>query len=200
MTFADSVRASMSRRGYHDLPTDYATRVGIQARRRGFSDSKQYAPLQINVPPVSTLCELEGRFENPRKAPLPQGIKFSATQNGIASPMPISSSTTNTPGIIPQFFFVADTISVARTPEVKNIAQASIFSLPKFDPEREMRKLQSLWTRRGALILSPLFRRSTSPRQQMLGPSMLNLSGGRREVSFFEEDSETEDEDASSRK
>lgn len=104
MTFADSVRASMLRRGYHDLPTDYATRViGIQARRRGLSDSKQFAPLQINVPPVSTLCELEGRFENPRKAPQPQGIKFNAIQNGITSPMPISSSTANTPGIIPHF-------------------------------------------------------------------------------------------------
>lgn len=88
---------------------------------------------------------------------------------------------------------------MARTPEVKNIAQASIFSLPKFDPEREMRKLQSLWTQRGALILSPLFRRSTSPRKQMVEPPTLNLSG-RREVSFFEEDSEIEDEDVSSRK
>lgn len=96
-TFADTVRASILRRGYYDILPE---KVGLlQLRRRGYSDSKQFLPLQISVPPTSTLCDIEGRFENPRKAPLPQGLKYNTTRGAVpqsttlsgcpASPSPI---------------------------------------------------------------------------------------------------------------
>jgi hypothetical protein len=71
----------MSRRGYPDLP-DKDNVGAIQARRRGYSDSKQILPLHIKVPPTTSLCELDGRFENPRKAPLPRGLKYNTVVNG----------------------------------------------------------------------------------------------------------------------
>jgi hypothetical protein len=81
----------MSRRGYYDgLPE----KIGLlQFRRRGYSDSKQYFPLQISVPPTSPLCDIEGRFENPRKAPLPQGLKYNTTQSAV----PQSSTSSDCP-------------------------------------------------------------------------------------------------------
>ena len=79
-TLTETVRASMLRRGYDILPE----KVGfLQLRRRGYSESKQFLPLQISVPPTSTLCDIEGRFENPRKAPLPQGLKYNTMQTAI---------------------------------------------------------------------------------------------------------------------
>ena len=80
-SFADTVRASILRRGYRDILPE---KVGLlQVRRRGYSDSKQFLPLQISVPPASTLCDIEGRFENPRKAPLPQGLKYNTMQTAV---------------------------------------------------------------------------------------------------------------------
>jgi hypothetical protein len=77
-SFADTVRASIMRRGYQDffLPEKFGL---LQFRRRGYSDSRQFLPLRISIPPTSTLCDIEGRFENPRKAPLPQGLKYNTT-------------------------------------------------------------------------------------------------------------------------
>jgi len=68
----------MLRRGYLDIP-DYISKVGIiQARRKAHSNnSTQFYPLQITVPPYSVLCDVGGRFENPRPAPIPQGLKYS---------------------------------------------------------------------------------------------------------------------------
>jgi hypothetical protein len=80
-TFADNVRASLTRRGYPDIQGCNDNIGIIQARRRGYSDSKQILPLHIKVPPTTSLCELDGRFENPRKAPLPQGLKYNTVHN-----------------------------------------------------------------------------------------------------------------------
>jgi len=55
---------------------------------------------------------------------------------------------------------------LATAREVKDISQASVFSLPKYDPDKELRKLQKLWSRRGSILLSPLLCPSPSPRQQ----------------------------------
>jgi hypothetical protein len=189
MTLGDNIRASMLRRGYAGFSSDYANKVvGIQARRRGLSDSKQFAPLQISVPPVASLYEFEGRFENPRIAPQPQGLAFNARQ-GTATPPPKAPSLATTPGT---FSGYGNNVGTAKTVEVKNISQASVFSLPKFDPEREMRKLQNLWTRRGSILLSPILRRSPSPRPRAFGSFE---SEERREVSFFEDDSESDCDD-----
>ena len=83
----------MLRRGYNDVLPE---KVGLlQLRRRGYSDSGQFLRLQITVPPTSTLCDIEGRFENPREAPLPQGLKYNTAQTTNLS-VPLQSSS-NTP-------------------------------------------------------------------------------------------------------
>jgi len=102
MSFTENDRASTARRVSAGFPPDSENNVmGIQARRRrGTSKSKQVAPLQISVPPVAALYEVEGRFENPRKAPQPQGVAFNARQPGTGTPpatsprMPSSNATT----------------------------------------------------------------------------------------------------------
>ena len=87
----------MLRRGYNDV---FPEKVGLlQVRRRGYSDSKQFFPLQISVPPTSTLCDIEGRFENPRKAPLPQGLKYNTTQTSVPQST-TSSDCPSTPSTI----------------------------------------------------------------------------------------------------
>ena len=90
-TVADTVRTAVLRRGYHNV---FPEKVGLlQVRRRGYSDSRQFLPLQISVPPTSSLCDIEGRFENPRKAPLPQGLKYNTMQPAV----PQSSTSSNCP-------------------------------------------------------------------------------------------------------
>jgi hypothetical protein len=68
-SFAEGVRDSMKRRGYN-----------ISLLQDGRDSRSRYISQSINVPPTSTLCDITDRFENPRKAPLPQGLKYN-TQN-----------------------------------------------------------------------------------------------------------------------
>jgi hypothetical protein len=71
----------MLRRGYHDILVDnYGNVTLLQARRKAYVESTQFFPLHVTVPTITTLCEIEGRFENPRKAPIPQGLKYSSIQ------------------------------------------------------------------------------------------------------------------------
>ena len=171
--FADTVRDSMFRRGNHDLPAEYIQQVGvIQARRKAYTDPKQFFPLQINVPQDSSLSDITNCFENPRKAPLPQGPKYNC-QN-------FNSSVT--PDFIGIIYSSRLTIDL-RITEFSDLSQASIFSLPKFDPEQELKTLQSLWSKRSCLESRNLLTCSRSP-----------IVDEQPEQSFFENDSEDEDE------
>ena len=97
-TFADTVRSSMLRRGYQDILYDNATKTGLlQTRRRGYSESRQFFPLQIRIPTTATLCDLEGRFENPRKAPLPGGLQYNTVPPRVDTPPPTEIIPPSTP-------------------------------------------------------------------------------------------------------
>jgi hypothetical protein len=189
-TFADTIRTSMLRRGYHDVLPE---RVGLlQVRRRGYSDSRQFFPLKISVPPTSTLCDIEGRFENPRKAPLPQGLKYNTTQTSIP-PQPSSDTPPGTIGTFLSTLWL--TIIDIRSPELNNLSQASVFALPKFDAEKEMRMLQNLWTKRCSIgDPPPLICRSPQLSQDIT--EIVDSS----ERSFFESDSDSEDEEVSNKR
>jgi hypothetical protein len=171
--FADTVRDSMFRRGNQDLPAEYIQQVGvIQARRKAYPDPKLFFPLQINVPQDSSLSDITNCFENPRKAPLPQGPKYNC-QN-------FNSSVT--PDFIGIIYCSRLTIDL-RITEFSDLSQASIFSLPKFNPEQELKKLQSLWSKRSCLESQNLLTCSRSP-----------IVDEQPEQSFFENDSEDENE------
>jgi hypothetical protein len=171
--FADTVRDSMFRRGNQDLPADYIQQVGvIQARRKAYPDPKQFFPLQINVPQDPSLSDITNCFENPRKAPLPRGPKYNCR----------SSNLSLTPDITGTTYWSRLTIDM-RITEFSDLTQASVFSLPKFDPEQELRKLQSLWSKRSCLEARNFLTSSRSPIFDKL-----------QEQSFFENDSEDEDE------
>lgn len=77
---------------------------------------------------------------------------------------------------------------------MNDLTKASIFSLPRFDPEKEMRMLQNLWSKRGSLVESPLILRSS---RQLQSPS--RGTDKSQERSFFESDTDDEDEDYSKR-
>jgi len=88
----------MLRRGYQDILPDNAAKTGLlQTRRRGYSESRQFFPLQIQIPPTTTLCDLEGRFENPRKAPLPGGLQYNTVPPHVATPPPTDIPPQSTP-------------------------------------------------------------------------------------------------------
>ena len=92
-TFIENFRASMLKRGYHDILAD-----SLQLRRRGYSAPKQFIPLQIRIPPTSTLCDLDGLFENPRPAPLPQGLRYNTAQH---PPIPVVQTPSEALSTIP---------------------------------------------------------------------------------------------------
>ena len=184
----------MLRRGYYDVLPE---KVGLlQLRRRGYSDSKQFLPLQIRVPPTSTLCDIEGRFENPRRAPLPQGLKYNTMQT-VAPQHPNSTSDClSTPSIFGMSHLVDANLVEERTPEFSDYLQASIFARPKFNPETEMKKLQNLWKKRCSNgDPPPLICRS--PQQS---PESLQTPDPTQDRSFFESDSDSEDEEVSAKR
>jgi hypothetical protein len=178
----------MLRRGYPDIP-EHISKIGmIQARRKGYADSTRFYPLQITVPPYSVLCDVQGRFENPRPAPIPQGLKYNTTANS-----PSTSQQDNAGLGIISLIRGSDVVDL--NAEVNDLTKASIFSLPRFDPEKEMRMLQNLWSKRGSLVVPPLI--LCSPRH-LQSPSL--ATGSCQERSFFESDSDDdEDEDYSKR-
>jgi Fe-S-cluster containining protein len=80
-----------------------------------------------------------------------------------------------------------------RTPEFNNLSQVSIFALPKFDPEKEMRMLQNLWSKRCSIgDPQPLICRTTH--------EIVDDGDDPQERSFFETDSDSEDEEVGARK
>jgi hypothetical protein len=97
VTFSEIPRPTIFRRGLQDTHPPSATTSKtslIQARRRrGYSDSSQFLPLHIHVPTPVPRSEPAGCFENPRKAPLPHGLKFNTTQ---PHRVPSHSSTVST--------------------------------------------------------------------------------------------------------
>ncbi len=184
----------MLRRGYHDVLPE---KPGLlQVRRRGYSESKQFLPLQISVPPISTLCEIEGRFENPRKAPLPQGLKYNTMQTVAPQHSNSSSDCPSTPSTIGMTHLVNANVVADRTPEFSDYSQASIFALPKFDPEKEMKMLQNLWKNRCSNgDPPPLICRSPQP-----SPESREVPDPTQDRSFFESDSDCEDEEVSAKR
>ena len=76
------------------------------------------------------------------------------------------------------------------SPELNDISQVSVFSLPVFDPEKEMAKLRALWKKKWSEeSLSPPLIFTSRPRSCAVLPVKLP------EPSFFESDSESEDEE-----
>jgi hypothetical protein len=84
-----------------------------------------------------------------------------------------------------------------QSPEFNDCSQASIFALPKFNPEKEMKMLQNLWTKRcsSGEDPPPLICRSTRPSEDIS-----DVADPSPERSFFESDSDTEDEEAYSKR
>jgi len=79
-----------------------------------------------------------------------------------------------------------------RTPEFNNLSQVSVFALPKFDPEKEMRMLQNLWSKRCSIgDPQPLICRASRPSQEVVE----DRDDPTPEKSFFETDSDSEDEE-----
>lgn len=71
---------------------------------------------------------------------------------------------------------------------MNDISKASVFRLPVFDPEKEMQKLKDLWKKRWPNeSLSPPMIVRYAPRSMAKVP----------EPSFFESDSDSEDEEVS---
>ena len=178
----------MSRRD-QGLSTEQAGNFGLLQTRRRYSDSKRFWPLKIQVPPRSNLFELEGRFENPRKAPKPQGLKYNTilTPN---SPAPNLSNLDSPPFGAPLLSTFSLIPVEPRQGEFSNLSEASIFALPKFDPEKEMRILQNLWSKRCSPSNQPLICRSLYPAASQISDD------SPRARSFFESDSESDEEEA----
>jgi hypothetical protein len=155
----------MLRRGYQDVfPSNL---------NNGFPDLHSY-PLQLNIPSTSTLCDITDRFENPRKAPLPQGLKYNTQNtNCLATPANITGRSNRSILIID-----------LRVTEFNNLSQASIFCLPRFNPEKELKTLQNLWSKRCSL----------EPQPHLLPSSRSPIPAEPIERSFFESDSDSEDE------
>ena len=83
------------------------------------------------------------------------------------------------------------------TTDFNDLTKASVFSLPRFDPQKEMQKLQNLWSKRGTLgAPPPLINRSSL---QIKSPSPRVPDKAPQERSFFESDTDTDDEDYSKR-
>ena len=80
--------------------------------------------------------------------------------------------------------------------DFNDLTKASVFSLPRFDPEKEMRMLQNLWSKRGSLAVPPLIYRSS---RHLQSPSSQRSDHVHQERSFFESDTDTDDEDYSKR-
>jgi chorismate mutase len=80
--------------------------------------------------------------------------------------------------------------------EFTDLSQASIFSLPRFDPERELRMLQNLWLKRRANDPPPLVIRSTEITEEVDD----HVSDTSTERSFFESDSDEDDEETTPKK
>ena len=164
-TFAETVRDSMLRRGYQVVFPDYFN--------NGLPDLQSY-PLQINVTSASTLFDITDRFENPRKAPLPHGLKYN-TQN---------SNCPATPANITGRPYRSVLMIDMRVTEFNDLSQASIFCLPRFNPEKELKTLQNLWSRRGSL----------GPPPHLLPSSKSPILAEPTERSFFESDSDSEED------
>jgi len=184
------VRTSLVKIGYNDvLSTDPTLKGGLlQFRRKGLSDSKQFYPLQITIPPPTTLFDFAGRFENPRKAPVPQGPRFSDVNNQRTNdPQQLSALLeASTP---------ATALSATAT-EFSNLTNASVFALPKFNPDKEMRILQNLWTKRSLEIgdSPPLIHRSSFASPSTHSPDESIAPQVNVERSYFESDTETDDD------
>ena len=193
-SFADSVRTSLVKRGYNNvLPVDPIQKGGLlQFRRRGLSDSTQFYPLQITIPPPTTLFDLAGRFENPRKAPVPEGLRYSS----------VKSPPLNEPQLSAVLKVSTPTTALSATgTEFRNLTNASIFALPKFNLDKEMRLLQNLWTKRSLEIGdSPPFIYPTSPLIDVSDLKELQVAGSNFERSYFESDTETDDENDASKR
>jgi hypothetical protein len=106
VAFSEIARSTIFRRGFQDTHPNSTSKTSlIQARRRrGYSESNQFLPLHIHVPPPVPRFEPAGYFENPRKAPLPHGLKFNTTQphrvpshSSTVSTCSSSSTTSDTP-------------------------------------------------------------------------------------------------------
>jgi hypothetical protein len=74
---------------------------------------------------------------------------------------------------------------------VNDISKASVFRLPVFDPEKEMQKLKDLWKKRW-------------PNESLSPPVMVRYAPRSKaakvpEPSFFESDTDSEDEEVSPR-
>jgi hypothetical protein len=156
----------MLRRGYQDVLPGYFN--------NSLPDLQSY-PLQINFTSTSTLCDITDRFENPRKAPLPHGLRYN-TQNSNCPANPANLS-----GRPCRFLLTID----LRVTEFNDLSQASIFCLPRFNPERELKTLQNLWSRRCSL---------GPPPPHLLPSSKSPILAEPTERSFFESDSESEEE------
>ena len=143
--------------------------------------------MQITIPPPTTLVELAGRFENPRKAPIPQGPRFSSTNAKDDTQLSALLEMTPSGGLS------------ATATEFSNLTNASVFALPKFNPEKEMRILQNLWTKRSLEIgdSPPLIHRSSFTASSTNIPEEPGVPEVNVERSYFESDTETEDENDS---
>lgn len=84
---------------------------------------------------------------------------------------------------------------VVDTTDFSDLTKASIFSLPRFDPDKEMRMLQSLWSKRVTFGVTPLIHRASG----QVRPSSQGIDKAPQERSFFESDSDDEDEEHSMR-
>jgi hypothetical protein len=78
-----------------------AAKLGILQVRRRWSESRPFTPLQINLPPrpIAPISQPISRpwFENPRKAPIPQGTKYSDFLAIPKTPQPTKISPIPTP-------------------------------------------------------------------------------------------------------
>lgn len=188
----------MVRKGFCDIlhNNSFGTSL-VQYQRRGSPDLKQLSSMQVTLPLLTTLCDYEGRFENPRKAPLPQGPKLNSLQL-LSSTAPSESATSsliNPISNLPDGYqLVSVVLTVAGKPatEFGDLSKVSIFSLPKFDLEKEIKMLQCLWSKRWPHLssVSVLCRRSRLPED--LCRYVIN----EKESSFFETDSESEKEES----
>jgi hypothetical protein len=78
--------------------------------------------------------------------------------------------------------------------EFSDLSQVSIFALPRFDPEKEMRTLQNLWSKRNSGSGVPLIFR-TEPQE----PITEQLSDTSIERSYFESDSDSDEDEYAKR-
>lgn len=175
----------------------------LQARRRGCSDPRQLLSVKTQSHPPVPNVVLDTRFENPRKAPVPQGLRFNPRRTLQISPFSSGSSTAvysdesdapSTPATVIRSSLLRIWINQVEltSPDLKDIAKVSVFRLPVFDPEKEMAKLRMLWKKKWPEeSLSPPLMLPIRPRSDGLLRTRLP------EPSFFESDSESEDEEFS---